>query len=113
MVGQEITIDVYLRRLRLEVTQLPVLASMIAEEPPDVRDVWHWQWDELMHQLTALCEQCRLHRLTADQERQFLELTGQLEAAKPALQALGLCIPEEAGPRFATVELTPGESIEV
>jgi hypothetical protein len=113
MVGQAIEIDVYLRRLQREVTQLPDLASMLAEEPPDVRDVWHWQWDELIRQLNALCEQHRLKLMSMAQEREFAELIRQLDGAQPALELLGLCLPEDAGTEFVMVEMTSGESIGV
>jgi hypothetical protein len=113
MVGQAIDIDIYLRRLRLEVNQLPDLASMIADEPPDIRDVWHWQWDRLMGHLSVLCEYRRANLLSAAQEREFADLMGQLDSARPELQALGMCIPEGAGTRLLAVGMTTRESIGV
>ncbi|HEX3721828.1 MAG TPA: hypothetical protein VHV31_03505 [Nitrolancea sp.] len=92
-------IDVYLHRLRIEVTELPALASMIADEPPDVRDVWHWQWDELLADLTRLCEGRAPTGMSTAQEREFMDLMGQLSAARPALEVLGLCVPEFDSPR--------------
>ena len=113
MVDKEIEIDVYLRRLRLEVAQLPVLASLIADEPPDVRDVWHWQWDQLMGYLAVLCEHRRANLLSAAQEREFADLVEQLDSARSALRSLGLRVPEGASSKMLAVELTAEESLGV
>jgi len=112
MVGQEVNIDALLRRLRYEVIELPMLTSMIAEEPPDVRDLWHWQWDDLIGQLNSLCEQRRLQLMTAEQEQAFDDMLRQLEVVRPDIEALGVCVPEDASITYMAAEVKTGESVE-
>ncbi len=91
------TVDDDLRRIRLETNQLRVLVSMLADEPPEVRDVWHWQWDRLLNRVEALCLQHQDGHLSPEQEREFLELSRLLTSNRALVEALGCQFPPVLG----------------
>lgn len=91
------TIDRDLRRIRLEVDQLRLLVGMIADEPAEVRDVWHWQWHGLMERFEALHQQHRDGLLSERQVREFVALSRRLALDHQLVEALGCHVPPEIG----------------
>jgi len=72
-----------------------VLVDMLTDEPAEVRDVWHWQWDQLMACVESLSRQHREGRMTVVQEREFAELSRLLQSNRKLVEALGCQIPPE------------------
>ena len=97
------SIDNDLRRLRLETDQLGVLISMLSEEPAEVRDVWHWQWQRLMQRVEGLHRQRRDGHMSDLQARELLELSRLLQHNRGFVEALGCQLPTEV------IEVTDGE----
>ena len=97
MYDRLITIDDDLRRIRLETNQLRVLVSMLADEPPEVRDVWHWQWDRLLTRVEDLCLQHQDGHMSPEQEREFLDLSRLLNSKRMLVEALGCEFPPVLG----------------
>ncbi len=91
------TIDNDLRRIRLEANQLQVLVSMLADEPAEVRDVWHWQWDRLLSRVESLRQHHQDGHMSKEQEREFLELSRLLHRNRTLVEALGCQFPPELG----------------
>ena len=89
------SIDDDLRRLRLETNQLQILVRMLADEPPEVRDVWHWQWDGLMERVEVLHRQHRDGQMSEAQAQEFLSLSQFLNRNHTLVEAMGCRIPPD------------------
>lgn len=95
MLDRTTSIDNILQQLRVEADQLPSLVDMLSEEPPEVRDVWHWRWQGLMESLDALCRQHRAGLMNVTQEREFLAVSRLLAEVRVPLETLGCRIPQD------------------
>lgn len=95
MFKQHLSIDDDLRQLRSEAEQLQSLVSMLAEEPAEVRDVWHWQWDDLLDRVQFLCQLHRQGLMSETQQGEFLAVSRMLADGRTLIEALGCEVPPE------------------
>ncbi len=94
MLDERTTIDEMLHRVRTETDDLPTVVRMLRDEPAEVRDVWHWQWDSLMSTMSTLHQQRLAGRMSDVQERDFLALSLLLSQERTWLEALGCSMPD-------------------
>ncbi len=94
---QRPTIHDDLRRIRSDMEELQGLVSLLADEPAEVRDIWHWQCDSLMAWVDVLCKQRRDGLFTQEQEEEFAVVSRLITDSRTLLEQLGCRIPIEFG----------------
>jgi hypothetical protein len=92
---QATAIDNILRQIRRELDQLPYLITMLVDEPAEVKDVWHWQWDNLMESTEHLCELQSGGVLNEAQAHEFSTITQLLVKNRPWIEHLGCRLPRQ------------------
>lgn len=86
-----------LRRIRSDIEELQGLVSLLAEEPAEVRDIWHWQWDSLMARVDVLCQQRREGLFTQEQEEEFAAVSRLITESRTLIEQLGCRVPIDFG----------------
>jgi hypothetical protein len=95
MVDQQMSLDKDLLQIRSEAEQLRGLVIMLADEPAGVRDVWHWQWDDLMGRFQRLCQLRQQGLMPAGLEGEFQTVSRLLADSRKLVEALGCEVPPE------------------
>ncbi len=95
MLDQTTSIDDILDQIRCEADQLPNLIVMLEDEPPEVRDVWHWRWEGIIERVESLRQEHRAGVMSAAQEQEFLAISRLLAECRASIEALGCRIPLE------------------
>jgi hypothetical protein len=113
MLDQTTSIDNILRQIRRELCQLPYLVTLLADEPVEVHDVWHWRWESLIESIERLCQQHREGSLSGDQEREFLAVTKLLADGRAAIESLGCRLPLEIDQLAGGNLEIPGDSLQI
>jgi len=90
-----LSIDKDLLQIHREAEQLNSLVSMLADEPAGVRDVWHWQWDDLMERFQRLCQLHQQGMMPQALEGEFLTVSRILADGRELIKALGCEVPPE------------------
>ena len=86
-------IEINLRDIAAETDFLPELAEVWEEEPDLNRDVWYFEWQELMARLEGLDEAYQSGSMIPDQRRRYEDLRCKLKEALPILKRLDLPLP--------------------
>lgn len=97
------SIDEFLQRVRMELEQLPRLVAILDSEPADVRDLWHWQWEEILERMVSIGQNRQQGLLSAAQQEESLVVWRQLADSRHLVEALGCSLP--LGPDIAMSEV--------
>jgi len=84
-----------LLKIHSEAEQLHWLVGMLANEPSGVRDVWHWQWDNLMERFQRLSHLHQQGLIPEALEGEFLTVSRMLADGRKLIEALGCQVPPE------------------
>jgi hypothetical protein len=95
MFKQPVSIDDDLLQIRLEAEQLQRLVGMLVDEPAGVRDVWHWQWDDLLERFQRLCQLHQQGLMPEALAGEFLTVSRMLADGRDLIEALGCEVPPE------------------
>ncbi|MGA7673116.1 MAG: hypothetical protein WBW04_22055 [Nitrolancea sp.] len=100
---QTCSLEEALSRIRSEIDQLPDVVAMIADEPLQVRDLWHWQVENLLERVRVLSQQGRAGQMSEEQQREYSAMVRQLDGARTWIEALGWTVPSELGQSIEAV----------